>query len=291
MIRLRFVVALIFISLTTFAQEEKKELPKEGWFTNGDVTFLFSQSAFSNWVAGGENSISGNLGLNYNFNYVKGNLTWDNKIIASYGLVKTNNSEFGKKTDDRLEYNSILGFKDGGYWFYSAMFNFKTQITKGYNYTKGADEKEMRTEYTNFFSPAYLTLGPGMLWKKNDNFKFNLAPATAKLVLVNKDFTLPNDAYFGVEEGKSSRFELGFNASTYTKFIILENVTMENILNLYANYLEELKNIDIDYTININMKINKFLSSNLAFQTIYDDNAYGGFQTREVFGLGVNYIY
>lgn len=37
------------------------------------------------------------------------------------------------------------------------------------------------------------------------------------------------------------------------------------------------------------MTINKTLSANFTFQTIYDDNAFQGFQTREVFGLGVNY--
>jgi hypothetical protein len=29
--------------------------------------------------------------------------------------------------------------------------------------------------------------------------------------------------------------------------------------------------------------------TNLTFQTIYDDNAFEGFQIREVFGVGINY--
>ena len=69
----------------------------------------------------------------------------------------------------------------------------------------------------------------------------------------------------------------------------MENVSVENILNLYSNYLEEAKNVDIDYQLNIVMKINKYLSTNLAFQTIYDDNAFRGFQTKQIIGLGVNY--
>jgi len=55
------------------------------------------------------------------------------------------------------------------------------------------------------------------------------------------------------------------------------------------NYLEDPQNVDIDYQLNLVMTINKFLSTNLSFQTIYDDNAFRGFQIREVFGLGVNY--
>ena len=63
---------------------------------------------------------------------------------------------------------------------------------------------------------------------------------------------------------------------------------IENAINLYSNYLEEPGNIDIDYLANLNMGINDFLSANLIFQTIYDDNAVGAFQIREIFGLGLN---
>ncbi len=283
----------VFIGLTlccfiTFAQEAD-EKPQEAWTTKGNFSLLFNQSAFSNWIAGGENSVAGNFGINYDFNYLKDNITWDNKILASYGLTRSKSSEFEKKTDDRFEINSILGKKAKGFWFYSSFVNFKTQMATGYIYGKDVNGKEIRTEQTNFISPGNLSFGLGMLWKKSDNLKFNLAPATAKLVMVDKEFTLPNDAYFGVEEGKGSRFEFGFNASGYVKFDLMENVSMENILTLYANYLEEPQNVDLDYTMNLVMKINKYLSANIVFQTIYDDNAFEGFQVREVVGIALNY--
>ena len=64
---------------------------------------------------------------------------------------------------------------------------------------------------------------------------------------------------------------------------------MENSINLYSNYLDKPGNIDIDYLMNIEMGINQYLSANLLFQAIYDDNAVGAFQISEVFGLGINY--
>ncbi|MFN8274529.1 MAG: DUF3078 domain-containing protein [Flavobacteriaceae bacterium] len=260
-----------------------------GWKTKGNLIFLFNQSNFNNWQAGGENNISGNLGINYDFNYKKDKITWDNKVIASYGLIQTKNADFEKKTDDRFEYNSVFGKKASGYWYYSFFMNFRTQFTKGYVYSKDANGKEIRTESTNAFSPGYLTFGPGLLWKKSDNFKFNMAPITSKVTYVDKSMTLPNKKYFGVEEGRSYRYELGFYASGYYKFELMQNVTMENTLNLYSNYLEKPQNVDLDYTMNMVMKINRYLSTNLVFQTIYDDNAFAGFQTRQIFGLGVNY--
>ena len=107
--------------------------------------------------------------------------------------------------------------------------------------------------------------------------------------MVDKNLTLPDAAYFGVEEGKSTRFEFGASVGAYYKFDLMKNISMENTLNLYSNYLEDPQNVDLDYTMNLVMNINKYISTTLAYQTIYDDNAFEGLQTRQVFGLGVNY--
>lgn len=281
-------IALVLGGLTLSAQE-KKEAPKEGWKKGGTISLLFNQSAFNNWLAGGTNSIAGTLNINYDINYAKGDWTLDNKIIASYGITKLRGQSI-QKTDDRFVFNSVAGKKAKGNWFYSAFFNFKTQMSS-------TDANGV--QQSHFFSPAYFQLGPGMLWKKSDNLKVNIAPATSKLVVVASDFTNTpaagvaafnaNGGYFGVEANETVRYELGASVNGYYKFNLMENVSVENILNLYSNYLQDAQNVDIDYTVNVVMKINKYLSANLALQTIYDDNAFRGFQTREVFGLGVNY--
>ena len=137
------------------------------------------------------------------------------------------------------------------------------------------------------------------MWKKNDNLYVNLSPLTAKFTFITSEiFSYNEDTQdydssnlvqtFGVDPGDSYLFEFGFNARAYYKFDLMKNINVENILNLFSNYLEKPQNVDIDYTMNIVMKINDVFSTNLTFQTIYDDNAYSGFQIREVFGLGVN---
>jgi hypothetical protein len=100
---------------------------------------------------------------------------------------------------------------------------------------------------------------------------------------------IAGEAYFGVEPGKTSRFEFGASVGAYYKANIMPNVSIENILNLYSNYIEKPQNVDLDYTMNLVMSINKYLSANVAFQAIYDDNAVQAVQIREVFGLGVNF--
>ncbi|RZJ35176.1 MAG: DUF3078 domain-containing protein [Flavobacterium sp.] len=290
-----FLLVLLFCGFSIYAQSDTGSTTATDtispWTKKGNASILFNQSTFDNWLAGGENNISGNLGVNYDINYKKGFWSWDNKVIASYGIVKTRTSAFAKKTDDRLELNSLLGKKvsEQSYWYYSAFLNFRTQFTRGYSYDRDENGAETREEYTAFFSPAYLSVGPGILWKKSDNLKVNLAPLTSKFTFVDPNFTLPNEAYFGVKEGESMRYELGFNASAYYKLGVVANVSFENILNLYSDYLEDPQNVDLDYQLNIVMKINRFLSTNIMFQTIYDDNAFQGFQLRQVFGVAANY--
>lgn len=298
----KFKLALLFIAFTGFIFAQEEEEPQEGWKGSGNFALLFNQSAFNaEWTGGGTSNLSGNIAITYDLNYKKGKVSWDNRFIGDYGLTKIKDDEFIRKTNDRLEINSIFGYQiDESNWSYSIFTNFRTQFDKGYEFGEDAEGNAIRTEITRFMSPGYLQVGPGMLWKKSDNLKVNIAPATSRFIFVNKRFTdvgedpdaiaaFNENPYFGVEANKTMRFEFGASVSAFAKFELFENVTMENLLNLYSNYLEEPKNVDIDYTMNLIMKVNSFLSANLVFQAIYDDNAVKGFQIREVLGVGINF--
>ncbi|MFV8225181.1 DUF3078 domain-containing protein [Christiangramia aquimixticola] len=294
--RILLSVFTLLFSVAVMAQEEKDSIPPNGWETEGNFQLLFNQSAFNKeWTGGGTSSIAGNLTVDYQFNYRNDEFTWDNRILANYGLTKVKGDEFARKTSDRIEFNSIAGKQiDSKNFYYSWFLNFRTQIDKGYKFSKDAVTGEVvRTETTHFLSPGYLQTGPGIMYKPNDNFILNFAPATARFIFVDSDFTTRpgyvDGDYFGLDQGKSMRFELGAALSAYLSYDVVENVNMEHTLSLYSNYLDNPQNVDIDYLLNVNMGINDYLSANLIFQAIYDDNAVGAFQIREVFGLGLNF--
>jgi len=274
-------IFLLFFLLTihTFSQKKNDSITKLK--IHGRFAFIFNQSTFTNWASGGENTVAGNININYDFNYKKKNINWDTRLITSYGLSHISNKGY-RKTDDRFELNTLLGLKTGKYWFLSFIGNFRSQYTKGFDYKK--DPKVLVSE---FLSPAYLTYGPGMLWKKSNNFNFNIAPATSRYTFVSDFFS----GKFGVEEGKNTAFSLGFNFSSYYKFAIMENVEMENILTLYTDYLAKIGNIDVDYQTNIRFIVNKHIKMHMTFHTIMDDDASSRVQFRQLFGLGVNYSF
>ncbi len=276
----RLIFSIVMISFMGIFAQEKPVKEEKNWKTSGNFGLTLTQASFSNWIKGGENSVAANGIINYNMNYKKGKNVWDNKIIMAYGLSEI--SGVTKKTDDRFEFNSVYGYEAGNNWYYSAFANFKTQFTDGYDYST-----DPKTTTSKAFAPAYLNFGPGMMWKKSDNLYVNFAPATTKMTFVT-DTALSDAGAYGVDPGDTYRYEIGMAVNGYYKLDVMENISMENILGLYSNYLEDPQNIDVSYQMNMVMKVNKYISANLGLHFLYDDNALKDLQFKEVFGLGFN---
>lgn len=285
------IISLCTISLGANAQVDSTK----NWTIKGENTFLINQSSFSNWAAGGVNSFAGNLIFNYDFNYKKDKWSWDNKVLAAYGQTFQKETDW-RKNDDRFALNSLLGHQMTEKWLYTFFLNFNTQFAKGYKYDANGNSSLI----SSGFSPAYLSFGPGIAFKESDNFKINISPASARFVFVtNKDI---DETLYGLDQGKNSRFEFGASLDAYYKKDIMENVAFENILRLYSNYLDKPQNVDVDYTANLFMKVNKFISVNAGVQLIYDDNTKiptfdNGIKTgegpklqvKQILGAGVTY--
>ena len=159
-ILLFFFTLILYISPVLSQNDEVKDSLNLNWSLSGKFTFLGNQSSYSYWTAGGQTSVSGTVKIDYDFNYENNGWNWDTKLITAYGLNSIGGSKFLKKTDDKLEINSLLGkqFTNNliGNWSYSSFINFKTQWTKGYRFRKNSEGQEERTELTRFLSPAYL---------------------------------------------------------------------------------------------------------------------------------------
>lgn len=294
-LKVAFLSAVTFFSFQVSAQEsEQQDAPQadttKTWTIKGENTFLLNQSSFSNWAAGGVNSLAGNLIFNYDFNYKKDKWNWDNKLIAAYGQTYQKETDW-RKNDDRFALNSLLGYQAAEKWYYTFFMNFNTQFANGYEYDGATRGRKISAP----FAPAYLSFGPGIAYKQSDNFKINISPASARFVMVGAKSLRPD---FGVDPDKFSRNEFGAALDAYYKVGLMENITFENILKLYSNYLEDPQNVDVDYLANLNLQVNKFITVNAAVQLVYDDNVNvpksdgtkgPGLQVRQILGAGVTY--
>lgn len=84
------------ISALAYSQEEKKDSIPSKWNVTGQFTFLFNQSSFSNWKAGGENTVAGNVAIDYDFNFKNKSWNWDNRIRTIFGLSNVMSTGFRK---------------------------------------------------------------------------------------------------------------------------------------------------------------------------------------------------
>jgi hypothetical protein len=289
--KITLLIAFLITAGFTYAQTQPAPDTTKKWTIHGENTFLISQSSYKNWSAGGVNAFAGNLILNYDFNYKKNKWSWDNKVILGYGLSKQQDAGW-RKNDDRIILNSLLGRQASKYWLYTFYMNFQSQFTKGYDYST-----EPKTLISNIFAPAYLTFGPGFAYKRSDNFRVNISPAAARIIFVNDDILSAKGA-FGVTPGNKSLFQLGASLDAYYKINLVQNISLENILKLYSDYLHKPGDIYTDYTANLFMKVNKFVTVNAGLQLIYDGktripNEDGStkiaLQVKQIFGAGLTY--
>lgn len=264
--RFSTLVLGLFICIAVIGQE-KTEPPKL-WKKVGDFSINFSQVSFSNWAAGGKNSVSGVALFNYSANYAKDRMSWDNSLNMGYGLMKEQDRSV-VKSEDKLEINSKVGYKmtEGGKWFFTGLTNFRTQFADGYNYTN----KDNPVRISSLLAPAYLTFAAGFDYKPTDKFSLFLSPLSSKFTFVADD-DLSAAGAFGVDPGKKSRAEMGGTLKAELKFAIAKNVDAVTNLGLFSNYLKNPQNIDVNWDFRLNMKVNEYLSANLLTNLIYDDD-------------------
>jgi hypothetical protein len=176
---------------------------------------------------------------------------------------------------------SKFGYQAFEKWFYSAMFNFKTQMTDGKH------ETHRDSVISKCLAPAYILASLGMDYKEGDMFSLFLAPVTSKITLVFNN-TFSDEGRFGVDPGKKARIELGALLKSILVKEIIKNVTLNSKLGMFYNYLDEPQ-VDIDWEVLVNMKINQFISTNLVTQLIYDKDQVDEVQFKEILGIGLTY--
>lgn len=267
---------------------ETKNVDTVAWVYTGVFNLGFNQGILHNWAAGGElASMTVNSMFNGSLIHYNKRAIWTNNLDAAYGLFYAySNSFVPRKTDDRIDLTSKYGYRltDSSDFYLTGLFNAKSQFTKGYNY----DAPEWDTFSTSkFFSPLYMTLAPGIEYRKGSQVSVFFSPAAARLTFVDRYYTDrdPQGAY-GVENGKTARFELGaYLTARYVKELS-KNITYRSRLDLYSNYLakntfdksgvlvkkDNPGNIDILLDNFISFKFYKYFSVNFGVVAIYDND-------------------
>jgi len=249
------------------------------WIKSNNVGIDVSEVTFVNWNSGGSNSISALANAESNLNYKDKYFSWKNRLVIRYGINKQQEQEL-RKTEDLFEINSNLGYRPDGLsnWFYSARLNFKTQFTNGFQYP------DTSKPISGLMAPGYLFFGGGMEYgKRIDELSFYFSPLTVKTTFV-LDKDLANAGAFGVTPavldvdgnviipGKRVHKEVGILITNRYEMAVVANISLRNLISLYSDYINSFGNIDVDWQINFDFKVNHFVKATFGSHIIYDDD-------------------
>lgn len=257
------------------------------WFYHGQNSLVFNQSSFSNWNSGGNNNI-GIIGkINYNLSYKNRRHFLDNNIQLGYGFVSTQ-GESSRKTEDYINIMTNYGYDIGRNYYLSTGFQFLSQFSAGYNYTL-TPNPTFENRISRFMSPGYFYTGLGILYNPNENFQVIFRPLNGKFTFVTDPF-LQKAGKYGLErDGQSVRSELGALVNVLYRLKIFKDINLVNQVNFFSNYATHPERVDIAYNGTLNFKFNKFITTVVSLDLLYDHDQMQRLQLKQTLGVGFSY--
>lgn len=261
------------------------------WTTSGSAKLQFTQNYFSeNWYRGGNNNgtLLATLTLKANYNDTK-RLTWENTLDMRLGFITTTSDTCHTflTNNDRIQFNSKLGYKAVKYWSYTISTEAKTQFLPGYR-------SNNRLKFSQFIAPLDVAVSVGMDFKpniKNGSLSVALLPLSYKLRYIGTDNENIHKTYNFV--GRSTSQDYGSRIEVNTNIKLHKNITWRCRSYCFTSY--EYVEAELENT--LSFAFSKYISSE--FNTLwrfddnrgrhyYDDNL-GYFQFKEYFTLGLSY--
>lgn len=290
----------------------------KNWDINGINTLNFNQTSFSNWTAGGANSLAFSAVGKLHANYTKEKWAWNNNLNLMFGFIKEMDEDF-RKNEDLLDLTSTGNYDASKYWDYSLYFNFRSQ------FYRGNDPEFDSIKVSGFMAPGYMTLSPGMTYRPVEWFSLLLSPITLRATFV-VDQDLADLGAYGVdpaiydsvsglkqEDGENVRLQYGAYMEARLIKELVQGLNFESKLNIFYTYNDradlEPMDMDINWENYLNYKLNSWLSMSFFVHMLYfpgqpafefdvvdgvvETNAVANkqVQIRQTFGIGLTYTF
>jgi hypothetical protein len=264
------------------------------WNFKSMADIRFNQGYLENWAEGGENSMSALSILKYDLNYSYGKIrNWETTLEYRLGYLKAGESPI-QKNDDKIELNTKFGKTAFNDWYYSVLLNFKTQLLKGYDYPNDS------IPISEFLSPAYLVFSLGLDYKPSKKLTVLISPLTSKFTIV-ADTINYDQTRFGLGQDEYVRKEIGAYVKAISKVTFTEKISLQNKINFFTNYVKKPQNIDVDWEVDLAIKLSDNIKLSVNAHLIYDDDvnyvdkdgeAHGPrLQFKEMLGVGFLYVF
>ncbi len=274
------------LSIALHAQEPNPTPPDTGavssLWRHGVVAGLnLTQVAFKDWAQGGENALSYAITINGRSRREDSTTLWTNTYKFAFGQTRLGIQGL-RKTDDKIDMESVLSYKIRRFVDPYASLTLKTQFALGFTYDQATGEK---TAVSKFFDPAYLTQTAGFGYQPIPQLKTRLGAGLREVITSEYNGYADNPATIQVEKIK---VDGGLESVTNVDLELDDNLVFTSKLELFAafNALDEII-IRADNT--VAAKVGKLVSVILNMQIINDRRATPKTQVKETLSLGLSY--
>lgn len=290
--------ALLLGTVIAAAQVEKEDVEREkalrekaekaqadtserrGWHHSLSAGATITQQAFTDWAAGGENSLAYALrlgGLAEN----RGDLfDWLTTYRFSFGQARLS-SQGLRKIEDEIYFESLLLYKMDLHLNPYGSLTFRTQFAPGFKYE--ADGTKLQV--SRFFDPAYITQSAGMAYRPVPEVVTRLGVALREIVTSTYTQYADDPATADIEK---TRVLGGAEWVTDVNWAFAENMQYLSRLEVFSPFSTPDRMV-VRWDNGILAKVNEYISAGFSLQMLYDEIILPRTQVKQGVAIGITY--
>ena len=262
-----------------YAQDTTKA-PDYGWKHTLVSGLNLTQVAFTDWAQGGENALAWALTLEGKSVNDLERSNWSNSYKFAFGQARLGGLGL-RKTDDKIDLETIFTYKLGTYINPYAAATLKSQFAQGYKY----DAAGNKTPVSKFFDPGYLTQSVGAVYQPMPEIKTRFGAALREIF--TSEFTgYADDPTTSTIE--KTRVDGGLESVTGVEWKMDGNILFTSKLELFAPF-KTIDEIVVRNDNTIAASVNKYITVNLNVQLINEKQISPRTQIKETLAIGLTY--
>lgn len=290
---MRKIFTICFILIVSGLQAQEAQKDTSYWKKASQFALNFNQGSFSNFAAGGVNSVALGVIFNKKAEYKKEKNTWTNDFQFQFGTLWTNAQNDWRKNVDRLFFDSKYARAINSKWNFYGNLNLLSQIAVGYKFDKTADGREIVTKVSNLFAPAYVTQAIGLEYKPVPYFSLQFSPLSMRQTIVADSKLIQSvPTNYGVGAGETIKNEAGlFQLVADYNRDVAKDVNLKWRYQAFAPYGPSFGSVDNRVDAQLTAKFAKYFNFNFALTALYFQSQSTKVQLAQTMGVGFLYAW
>ncbi len=256
-----------------------------------------SQAAYRNWQEGGLNSLAFTTSLDGATERKGERWAQSYGMRLALGYLNQENQEV-RKSEDRIRLQANLQYQGDGFFKHfspTLAGDLRTQFAPGFAYSenpytddypdnpRAGEEPPVRT--SSFFAPGTLTQSLGLTYNPLDQLSLRFGAASKQTIVSEPGFRV----LYGVDPDNVMRVEAGGQFAGMLDQQITESIRYRSQLDVFFAFNQLENPPDVIWENVINLQVNSWISTDVEFVALFDEDTSKAIQLKEVISVGVSF--